>query len=207
MTPVSRTLVSQVMRRDCPTVRADATFQELARLMVGEHVHAIPVLDETGRAVGIVSDTDLVRAEARVARRDGHAPPTAGALMSAPAVGIGSSATVREAEVLSASADVRQLVVVDREGRVLGLVSRRDLLADHLRPDAEIRRGIDEDVLGEMFDLERGTVEVEVLDGVVTLRGQLEASVVEGDVLEAVRRRPGVVDVVSLLTRPHGIRP
>lgn len=194
------------MRRDCPTVGPDATFQQIARVLAGDRVHAVPVVDGSGRVVGIVSDTDLVRAEARVARRDGHAPLTAATLMSAPAVSIGSAATVREAEVLSASADVRQLVVVDREGRMLGLVSRRDLLTDHLRPDSAIRHGIVEDVLGELFDLEPGTVEVDVRDGVVTLRGQLEFPVVEGDVLEAVRRRPGVVEVVSRLTRPHGTR-
>ena len=65
---------------------------------------------------------------------------TAGALMTSPAITIGPDATIPAAARLMNTHHVRRLPVVDEEGRLVGVVSRRDLLSVFLRPDDDIVR-------------------------------------------------------------------
>ncbi|MEE1767448.1 BON domain-containing protein [Streptomyces sp. JV185] len=69
---------------------------------------------------------------------------------------------------------VRRLLVVGRDRRIIGIVSRSDLLRVFLRPDGEIRKEIRDDVLKGMLRLAGTDVSVQVHDGVVTLRGEVE---------------------------------
>lgn len=102
---------------------------------------------------------------------------------------------VREAIERLMQAEVKRLPVVDEEGRVVGIVSRGDLLRPFLRPDEQIRREITQDVLLRTMWIDPDTVRVAVHRGEVSLRGQVDRRSVKEILLELVRRVDGVVGV------------
>ena len=119
--------------------------------------------------------------------------------MTSPAITIRPDATIAAAARLMNARHVRFLPVVDSAGRLLGIVSRRDLLTVFLRPDAEIAG----QVSGIFTDLLPGGaagIQVAVRNGVVTLTGQPELAAEEDLIAIAVRLASdveGVVDVVD----------
>ncbi|MEO3821731.1 CBS domain-containing protein [Plantactinospora sp. B24E8] len=113
----------------------------------------------------------------RLARRTGRRKGAAGAaaeLMTAPAVATTSGTTLAAAAELMEREQVRRLPVIDGLGRVVGIVTRGDLLKVFLRPDADIRHDVVHGVLRRVLAVEPAQVGVEVRDGVVTLTGRLD---------------------------------
>jgi len=123
----------------------------------------VPVLKMGRHVVGVVSESDLLAAEdksVRQARLEAESPRrwrlrqprrtglTAGTLMTAPAITIHPDTTIPGAARLMNTHHVRRLPVVDGDGKLVGIVSRRDLLSVFLRPDDDIahdvRRLLDE---------------------------------------------------------------
>jgi CBS domain-containing protein len=94
---------------------------------------------------------------------------------------------------------VERLPVVDVEDRLVGIVTRRDLLRMFLRPDAEIRRRVHE-VLTDVLAVPAGDVAVHVVDGVVTLDGRIPEHSQLHALRSLVERIEGVVAVASRLT-------
>ncbi|HEV8562583.1 MAG TPA: CBS domain-containing protein [Actinophytocola sp.] len=212
--------IRNVMTTDVATVREGTPFKEIVRVLDQRDVSAVPVLDAGGRVIGVVSHADLLPkqgaqepSESRslltwlreYTERDLVQATTAGELMTAPALTIGPEETVVHAARLLDRHGVKRLPVVDDSGTLVGIVSRRDLLGVFLRTDEDIA----EEIGHEVFERNLGvvvspaTVTVEVVDGVVTLRGELERrSMVP--VAEALARRvDGVVDVHAHLTFAH----
>jgi len=137
--------------------------------------------------VGVVSEADLLAKERYPHGRQGLGAAealrqraalhkaegvTAAELMSSPPVTVPQGMTVAEAARLAARAGVKRLPVVDAAGHPVGIVTRSDLLKVFLRTDEEIRREI-ADVVQPGVWASPMTVDVEVADGVVTLRGQV----------------------------------
>lgn len=179
--------VNDVMTREVVTARPDTPFKEVAALFHRNDITAIPVLDEEGRPLGMVSEADLIRKEAVLPDPEGRSPghwldakdraraeaETAGGLMTSPAVTARAGWSVPEAARVMDRHKVKRLPVVDEIGRLVGIVSRRDLLQVFLRHDAAIREEINHDVLGQTLWLAPGAVRVAVHEGVVTLTGRL----------------------------------
>lgn len=180
--------IAELMTREVVSVRGDAPFKEIARMLSQHQVTAVPVVDGGGRVVGVVSEGDLLRKTADQAATPGDLPAVpdleawerakaegtrAEELMSAPAVCARSDWTVAEAARLMEVQKVKRLVVVDGDDHLLGIVSRRDLLGVYLREDDDIRREIVEDVLGDTLRLEPTALAVGVRDGRVELGGRL----------------------------------
>ncbi|WP_354637170.1 CBS domain-containing protein [Kitasatospora camelliae] len=179
--------VHDVMTREVVTARPDTPFKEIAALFHRNDITAIPVVDDQERPIGMVSEADLLRKEAVLPDPEGRAPgrwlepadraraeaETAGGLMTSPAVTARASWSVPEAARAMDKHKVKRLPVVDEVGRLVGIVSRRDLLQIFLRHDAAIREEIVHDVLGQTLWLAPGDVQVVVHDGVVTLTGRL----------------------------------
>jgi CBS-domain-containing membrane protein len=181
--------VQDVMSGDVATVRADTPYRRIVDLLASRHVSAVPVVDDERRVLGVVSEGDLLhkveligephewrvfegnrRRTARV-KADGL---VAADLMTGPAVTIMARASVVAAARRMSAERVKRLPVVDDLGRLVGIVSRGDLLRTHLRPDADIRHDVVDEVLRRVLAVEDGTVEVTVNDGVVRLVGRLD---------------------------------
>jgi len=205
--------VGSVMTSDVVHALPDTPFKQVARLLADHAISGLPVLDGDDKVLGVVSETDLIARQAavppgapgrltragrrRAARAKGR---TAGQLMSWPPVTVHAEDTIAEAARTMAERCVERLPVLDVEDRLVGIVTRGDLLRVFLRPDADIRAEVIDEVLVRGLLLPPYSVDVLVADGVVTLAGQLE---LRSDIETAVsmtRRVDGVVDVLDRLT-------
>lgn len=197
--------VADLMTDEVVSVAPDTAFKEVAKLLAQYDVSGLPVLDDEDRVVGVVSQTDLLAHAGTAAQppRQSSAPagpPTAGDVMSAPAVTIHAEETAADAARLLTRRAIERLPVVDEEDRLVGIVTRRDLLRLFVRPDAEIRRRIVEEVLTEVLGVPSGDVDVHVVDGVVTLDGLVERRSQLPALVSLVGQLDGVVAVASRIT-------
>ncbi|WP_220213770.1 STAS/SEC14 domain-containing protein [Streptomyces shenzhenensis] len=180
--------VGEVMTRDVVTVRPDTPFKEITSVLATHGISAVPVADARGAPMGLVSETDLLRKQVDQPDKYGEqaAPPewpherakaraeNAAGLMTTPVVTAHADWPVAQAAREMDRHRVRRLLVVDDTDRIIGIVSRSDLLRVFLRPDDEIREEIRDDVLAGMLRLGGREVQVQVHEGVVTLRGEVE---------------------------------
>lgn len=147
-------LVRDALTERVVTVRPDAGYEEIVDVLAEHRVSAVPVVDDDGHVLGVVSEADLLakvelpadatqrrlfeRRRRRVARPKA-AGETARELMTSPAITIEPTASVLDAARLMEAALIKRLPVVDRDGVLVGIVSRRDLLRVFLRPADAIR--------------------------------------------------------------------
>jgi CBS-domain-containing membrane protein len=127
---------------------------------------------------------------------------TAAELMTTPAVTIGPDDSLADAARLMHDRHVKRLPVVDQAGRLVGIVSRVDLLSVFDRPDGAIRNAVRKDIIARDFALDPDVFDVQVTSGIVTITGQVENQSVARHLLDAVRHSQGVVGVRSRLRFP-----
>ena len=192
--------VGQVMTADVIQVRRTTPFKELVRLLDHHRIGGLPVVDEDDKVVGVLSGTDLVRAQASRPGEDPAGAVTAQDLMSTPAVTVHPEQTVPDAARLMERRGVERLPVIDEEDRLIGIATRRDLLRVFLRTDDGIGRQVAEEVLVGRLGLGPSDVSVSVRDGVVALDGRVELRSLVPEAVHAVWRLEGVVGVVNGLT-------
>jgi CBS domain-containing protein len=206
--------VSDVMTRTVVVVRDSAPFKDVVRRMQEFRVSAVPVVDDEDRLVGIVSEADLILKEDPEFEEGGHlfegahhrhdrqkaAGLVARELMTAPVFSVGPDATLGDAARLMHRKAVKRLPVVNGGGRILGIISRADLLKVFLREDAEIAHEVREDVIRRTLWIDPDTVTVTVRDGVVTLDGQLERRSLIPVLDRLVSEVEGVVGVTQHLS-------
>lgn len=149
--------VHDVMSREVHTVRPDTPLAEAVALLLDKVYRALPVVDEAGRVVGIVTDGDLLNkakllatsaqrelTEAELARelhRLRQAGQTVAAVMTSPAVTVTGETTIADTVSRMVERDIKRLPVVDEGGRLLGMVSRVDVLRALAQPPvAEVPR-------------------------------------------------------------------
>ncbi|MFF0311255.1 CBS domain-containing protein [Streptosporangium sp. NPDC004379] len=193
------------MTRKVVSVREDACFKQIAAVFVAHAVGAVPVLDGEGRVTGVVSASDLLREEPEgppgTAPGDGVRRPSrcdlARRLMSSPAITVPEAATLADACRLMRDHHVRRLPVVDRLGRLVGIVSRRDLLKPFVRPDRDIEREIRQDVLTRSLWMDTSRVRVSVRNGMATLSGTMTLRGDTRTALTMTLRVDGVVGVID----------
>lgn len=196
--------VGALMTADVVTVGPDAPFKQVVQALAERGVDAAPVVDQTGALLGVVSGSDLTCHEeeppglpamlgrsAREHARKARAR-TAGELMSSPARTVSPQAEVREALHEMARGKVGRLVVVD-EGRVVGILTRSDVLRIYLRSDADLQQEVEAAVAAHIVCPHE--LQVAVADGVVHLRGWVERSSCEWAAAAAARAVLGVVDL------------
>ncbi len=210
-------MVADMMAAPVVSVHPGTSFMRMIQLLAEYQIGALPVVDPDGRVLGIVSETDLVRKEehqpsgptpllAGFARRGRPAEAlgtTAAEFMSTPAITIPPGASLTSAARLLHQRNVRHLPVVDPDGRLVGIVARRDLLSVFLRTEDAIRHEITATVLHTTFNLPADAVEVEVREGVVTLSGRVPWRSSAREVIDRVRAMDGVVEVVDRVSWAH----
>ncbi|MBM2616399.1 CBS domain-containing protein [Actinoplanes sp. LDG1-06] len=199
------------MTKAVRSVDAAASYRDVVDLLIENRLSAAPVIDAFQHVVGVVSEADLLRKieyagdeeprlfesrKRRGERRKSRAL-TVEDLMSAPAVVALSGSSIAAAARQMDQENVKRLPVVDDLGRLIGIVSRADLLKAHLRPDDEILADIESGVLRPYVDDENTNVTAAVTDGVVTLSGRVDRWS-SADIAERMTRQvAGVVDVRS----------
>lgn len=214
-----RSRVRHVMTTNVVTVDQITPFKEIARLLVEHHISAVPVLRLGRHVSGVVSEADLLAARDKHAGerkrwtgvlrygtdRDRYLRLTAAQLMRSPAITTHPDATIAGAASLMNTHHVKRLPVVDSDGKLVGLVSRRDLLNVFLVPDADIARQVRE-VLVEVLPDEPDAIKVAVHGGIVTLTGKPESVMAHTQVATAIDliwNLDGVVDILDHITSPQ----
>ncbi len=210
--------VASVMTTRVVTASPATPFRELVATMSEHAVGALPVVDADGRPIGVVSEADVLTkqefhgggddqpsgdraARVRWFRAQGR---TAAEVMTSPVRAVHADEPVSFAARLLARAGLRRLFVTDFDGRLVGVVARRDLLRVYLRADDELLSEVT-DLLAatgvrEDEDDDKDKVEVRVHAGVVTVAGAVADRALGAAAVRAVRTLPGVVEVRDNLT-------
>jgi len=144
--------VTEVMTRDVLTVRPDDAIEDVVRRLADAEISGAPVVDEDGRLVGLLDDSDLIVADARL-----HAPTvielfgayltmpgerrryeedlrhalaaTVAGLMDSDPPYVDETATVEDVATIIVKRHVSRVPVVDAQRHVIGIVTRGDLVA------------------------------------------------------------------------------
>jgi CBS domain-containing protein len=207
--------IEKVMTRDVVTVAPTASLKEAAELMLEHRISGLPVVTGEGALVGVFSQADLLFKEqgppespswlawfvdpmavADQPKLDAH---VVGDAMTTPAQVIEQDQPVAAAAKIMLGTGINRLPVT-KQGQLVGIVTRTDLVRAFTRTDGEIAAEISEEVLprGTMIGLT--DVKVEVAEGEVTLTGRVATRADRRTVPAQVAHVPGVVSVESKLT-------
>lgn len=201
--------VRDLMTKSVVSVAPEASLRQAAELLVEHGVSGLPVTVDT-KVVGVLSEGDIVARASGSADRGGlgllawlfdpdpaltkATASTVGEAMSSPAVTIAPTRPVHEAARRMIAEGVNRLPVVERD-ELVGILTRADIVRAFTRDDRELASEIRSDILRRTFWVEPGTVDVKVVDGRVTLAGEVETEA-DAEILPVmVSRVPGVVAV------------
>jgi CBS domain-containing protein len=202
----------ELMSTPVVSVHPDASLKEIAERMIAHRVSGVPVVDHSGRLVGMISESDLVSKLAYERKEQGliglldHLADAVGAnrklharsaveLMTSKVVTAGPEASVRELIHLMTTRSVNRLPIVE-DGRVIGIIARADILRTLVRPDAAITEDVRWRLLHDLW-IDPTGLKISTRDGIVTLAGEVgtrsEAELVE----QWTAATEGVVEVDS----------
>lgn len=206
--------VRDVMTTRVVAVREQADFKEIVEALRRFHVSACPVVDDSGRVIGVVSEADLlckladpelpvglIRLNWRLGEETKATAVTAGRLMTAPAICIHPAAYVSHAARMMREKQVKRLPVIDPEGRLVGVVSRSDVLSVFDRSDSYVAEEVAK-VIADDTALDAAELDVTVSSGIVTLTGAVPDREIALRLLGRVRHADGVVAVRDRLSYP-----
>jgi CBS domain-containing protein len=215
--------VKDVMESKVTTVAPDTSLRDVAALLAERGISGVPVVENGGGVVGVVSEADILMKERTPETRRGGLlgrilePPdpeadaklvarTASEAMTSPAVTVESKESIPRAAALMVERGINRLPVVEG-GALVGIVTRADLVRAFTRDDAAIAGEIRNDVILRQFWVDPETVTVNVENGEVTLRGELERRSIAELLASFVERVPGVISVDSHLSWREDDRP
>ncbi len=169
-------LVQEVMTREPTTASPETTIKRAAEILAELHISSLPVLDDHGRVCGVVSEADVIR-EAFVPDPRGHMfasdhgeTSPAGSVedvMTPHAITAHETTDIADVADLMTSTGVKCLPVIDDDGRLVGVVSRSDLVKVRARADDVISREVD----ARLVAMGYGDWVVEVTEGDVEIEG------------------------------------
>lgn len=209
--------VRELMTDSVVSVKPGTSLRDAAAVLVEHGISGVPVVDERGTVVGVLSETDIVMKASGGIERGGFltwlfdteiandkvVAETAAEAMSSPAVIIAPSRTVHDAARLMIEEGVNRVPVVE-DGALVGILTRSDIVRAFTRTDTELAGEIKDDLLRRTFWAEPGSIEVTVSDGRVTLEGEVETEADREMLPLFVSRVPGVVAVTAdLRARTH----
>lgn len=201
--------VQDVMTRDVITVPRSASLKDAASVLVERGISGVPVVDE-GRVVGVFSERDLLfkeqgkpdgshwltwltepRAVSDRPKLEAHDVAEA---MTAPAISVEATTAIPAAARLMLEAGVSRLPVL-RDGILVGIVSRADLVRAFVRSDEEIAHEIRDEIAARTLWLGDDALEITVVDGEVSLSGELSDTIDREVLTRRIAEVPGVVSV------------
>jgi CBS domain-containing protein len=167
-------LVREVMTTEVVTVRVDTQVKQALRLLDAHNITSTPVIDSRRRVVAVVSEADLLRASvlhdprariSPVAEDPGDVARYVEEVMTRHPMVIEPDADVAEAVDLMTSTAVKSLPVVHEQQRLVGMISRHDVVHQLARADGLIKESVDELLdelgLGWLATVDAGVVTVE----------------------------------------------
>jgi CBS-domain-containing membrane protein len=201
------TTVGDVMTARVIAVKRNADFKEIAAVLRQYRVSACPVIDDAGGVVGVVSEADLlykaadcdlpaglIRLRWKLGEESKITAVTARELMTSPAVTIHADVPVQVAARVMRDRRLKRLPVVSTGGKLLGIVTRTDVLGVYDRPDADILAAV-KIIVADEFGTSPDAVEVNVSSGVVTLSGSVPLQEMALELAARIRHIEGVVAV------------
>jgi CBS domain-containing protein len=207
--------VRELMTENVLTIGPEAPLKDVAKILVENGISGLPVCDIEGHVVGVISEADILYKEHDPT--EGHIggplgwivdggpnyegaakaqAVTTGKAMTAPAVTIPPYESVSQAARIMSERKVNRLPVV-KDDKLVGIVTRADLVRAFTRTDAEVERELREDVLARTMWIEPGRVDLAVHNGVVTLTGRLPSRADAELLARLAARVPGVMSVES----------
>lgn len=205
-----------VMTVDPVTVTEDTPVVDVARILSRRHISGLPVVDDSGALVGIVSEADLLvkqlededlhptlnistgRMREQRRRFEGR---VAGEVMTQYPVTANEETPVSSIARTMIHQGINRLPVV-REGRLVGIVTRNDLLKSFERSDAEIYEDIERFLLDDLW-VDPTRLHIRVENGVVTIQGEVDEQA-EARLIASGARLQGVADVDTSRLRLAG---
>ncbi len=205
--------VQELMTAPPLTIAPEASLKDAAAVLVEHGISGLPVCAADGDVVGVISEGDILYKEHPLGRKGGPLAWLAGGgsaallkssaqtvqeAMTSPAITVSPWSNVSEAARVMTEKGVNRLPVV-KDGVLVGILTRADLVRAFTRSDEEIELELRHDVVERTLWLESDTVDIEVHAGVVNLAGMLQT---RSDVVLLERmagRVPGVVSVQSEL--------
>ncbi|HEU5001621.1 MAG TPA: CBS domain-containing protein [Actinomycetota bacterium] len=188
------------MTPDPVTVTGDTSSGGVARILGEHHFKGIPVVDEAGRVIGVVSETDLlvktlreddlrsrldvVTNRSREERRR-HPGGTAADIVTREPITVPEQMPVTELARLMLRQEIHRLSLV-RDGRCVGIVTRNDVLKVFSRADGETALDLRDDVVEDLW-IDPHRLRIRLADGVVTLQGEVQGEIEQGLITEAAR--------------------
>jgi CBS domain-containing protein len=208
--------IEDIMTRDVVTVRPDATLKEAARELVARRISGMPVVDEDGCVLGVLSEGDLLYKQRGARQPDGgvlawfvdrHHEAEDAKLdarlvkeaMTSPAITIDAGWSLASAADRMLTSGVNRLPVV-RADRLVGIVTRADIVRAFARSDAEVEQEVTEQLtLYRALWNGDSRIDARVAEGAITLSGDVRLRS-EAEVLpKVIAKVPGVVEVTSEL--------
>lgn len=191
--------VRDVMTPSPLVLHEDMPLKTAALLLFHYDVAGAPVRGDAGGLTGVLSEADLLDAEAPLhfgvsreaeASRRRRAARTVGQACSRPAREVAATAPVRLAAGLMRDHDIARLIVVD-ESEVVGVVSRHDVLKALVRADTEVQAALDRLLADFGAEEVKGTVDW----GIAHITGRVSKRSTAGKLRERVEDLDGVVGV------------
>jgi CBS domain-containing protein len=208
--------VDEIMTREVVSVPPEMSLKDVARVLAARGISGVPVCDAMGAVLGVVTEADILRKEEGVDPELGRTltwlvtrlddelskvgARTAADAMTSPALTVRPGQSTADAARLMVDRRINRVPVV-ADGKLVGIVSRADLVRAFTRSDEEVEREIREDVLLRVMLLNPRGFGVYVHDGSVSLCGEVASRDDARMLVRCVRRVPGVVDV-----RAHHVR-
>jgi CBS domain-containing protein len=218
--------IEDIMTRDVVSVAPEMAFKDVVECLVRSDVSGLPVLDDSGQLIGIVTEADVTSKEAYgghrrralavladvLSARPHHwatksAGWTAADVMTRDVVVCGPDEGVRVVARRMLDRGVKRMPVV-QSGELMGMVSRQDILRTFTRPDDAIAADIMHALATHLNRPDDCHVDCSVEGGIAMLTGDVRYAWDEPVVVSLARDVEGVIDVVShLRSREPGPRP
>lgn len=202
-----------LMTTSIVSIGPEAPLKEAARRMIEAGVSGLPVTTGEGDLIGVITEADFVKSEAgrREEKRNRllgwlfdrdrmpEGEKTVADVMTAEVISLPPTADHVDAARLMERAKIKRIPVVD-EGRLVGVVSRRDILRAFTRPDSEVIKELRDHVMRKVLWIDSSAIRITCADGNLHLSGRLETRSDAQLLAEFARRIDGVASVKDDLT-------